>query len=98
MLKIKDNMDLKELEKFGFKYKKNDFCNEYSYQPRLDCNVIVYETDFISSYDGYLIHPKRVILLNPSAFYCEDKEKQEKHFNSICYKLIQAGIVEKVSN
>lgn len=98
MLKIKDNMDLKELEKFGFKYKKDDFCNEYSYQPRLDCNVIVYETDFISSYDGYLIQPKRVILLNPSAFYCEDKEKQEKHFNSICYKLIQADIVEKVSD
>lgn len=25
MLKIKDNVNLKELEKFGFKYKKNEY-------------------------------------------------------------------------
>lgn len=32
MLKIKDNVDLKELEKFGFKYTQNNFNNYVAYQ------------------------------------------------------------------
>lgn len=32
MLKIKDNVDLKELEKFGFVYVKNDFNGYKAYQ------------------------------------------------------------------
>ena len=36
MLKIKDNVDLKELEKFGFKYEDNDYRKE-----KIDLDYII---------------------------------------------------------
>lgn len=100
-LKIKDNVDLKVLENYGFKYYKDEedsnWCFWY-YRPRLDCDVTIYEKDVTSPYDGRLIHPKRIVLLNPLAGYCEDREKQEKSFKRICKRLINADLVEVISN
>ena len=95
-LKIKDNVDLKELENCGFKYYKDLNPKRYSCEPRLDCDLTIYEDDFISPYEGYIIHPKRIVLLNPSAGYCEDRKKQEKTFKQICNRLIKADLAEKV--
>ena len=50
MLKIKDNVDLKELEKFGFKYEDNDYRKE-----RTDLDYIIDGDDkeiFIASTYG----------------------------------------------
>ena len=47
MLKIKDNVDLKELEKFGFRYFKNEF-NDYE----------VYEIDNWNSWLGVNVKDK----------------------------------------
>lgn len=40
MLKIKDNVDLKELEKFGFK--DDDYKGKYYYRTKLDQPLIIY--------------------------------------------------------
>ena len=39
MLKIKDNIDLKELEKFGFIYFEDNDCKEYRY--KIDCSEML---------------------------------------------------------
>lgn len=100
-LKIKDNVGLKVLENYGFKYydfKDEEFINRWNCQPRLDCNVTIYEKDMISPYDGHLIHSERIVLLNPSAGYCEDREKQKKSFKRICKRLINANLVEVIQD
>ena len=51
MLKIKDNVDLKELEKFGFEYHKYYNC----YQKRIyesDCSLVV-DADRIIYHENY---------------------------------------------
>ena len=51
MLKIKDNVDLKELEKFGFVY--NKFYNAYQKQIyESDCNLIV-DADRVIYHENY---------------------------------------------
>lgn len=73
MLKIKDNIDLKELEKFGFREKTN---NKYE-KGRL--------------FDQYMeIQEDRIIAIYTS----DDKGIDE----DTLYDLIQAGLVEKVSD
>lgn len=50
MLKIKENVDLKELEKFGFEYNRNDnFYSKEIYES--DCRLIV-DADRIICYDN----------------------------------------------
>lgn len=56
MLKIKDNVDLKELEKFGFKYVKNSnypmLSNEEYYYDYIG-TIAIYETrDIIVKHTG----------------------------------------------
>lgn len=51
MLKIKDDVDLKKLEKFGFRYTKNK--NSYIKEIYVgDCDLIV-DADKILYYDNY---------------------------------------------
>lgn len=51
MLKIKDNVDLKELEKFGFKYDRyNNFFSKEIYES--DCRLVV-DADKVICYDNY---------------------------------------------
>ena len=80
MLKIKDNVDLKELEKFGFAYFINN-CGTYGYSINLlkgYVTIIEKDNEFHSSFD------ERRIPLNIT--------------QDLLYDLIQAGIVEKVSD
>lgn len=98
MLKIKDDVDLKELEKYGFKYFENDFCKGYIYDPKYYINIEVLEEDFMSHYGDYVVEPKRILLLNPGTGYSENKEEQKRVFDKICSKLIKDGLVEKVGN
>lgn len=73
MLKIKDNIDLKELEKFGFR-------NEIGFLQK-DAESITYyinkDTRFIEIWDYY---------------------DDEVVLDDTLYDLIQAGLVEKVSD
>jgi hypothetical protein len=91
MLKIKDNVDLKELEKFGFEYENEEECvgsfedddyEEYFYEwyewnnEDGKCNIKVKSNN-------------EIVLLNIDDYYNDD-------VLDCIYDLIQAGLVEKV--
>lgn len=82
MLKIKDNIDLKELEKFGLKkrtkyYTNNQICVEPNSRYVLCCNV------------GYSAYGEFVP--NKNMF-----NSQRLFIGNVLFDLIQAGLVEKV--
>lgn len=81
MLKIKDNLDLKELEKFGFEYDEDN--NYYFYYgfTRANCN---------SEMRMYINKDDRIITTGFDMYVAEDK------IHDKIYDLIQAGLVEKV--
>lgn len=90
MLKIKDNVDLKELEKFGFKHIKN---NHY----RKDINYkFVYSTDKEIISIG--ISPTREIikLKSVSCYGVTYLSKKLRLFKKDIKDLIEASLVEKV--
>lgn len=80
MLKIKDNVDLKELENYGFVYDKRIKCYYGGYSNR-ELHLRVYEDDINREIKMY--EPFR------------DVEDEENNIE-ILYDLIQAGLVEKV--
>ena len=83
MLKVRDNVDLKELEKFGFIYYEDKDFKEY--RREIDCSErleVEKETRIIHLYID-------------DEYYC--CWTGSKTFDLI-YDLIQAGIVEKVSD
>ena len=88
MLKIKDNVDLKELEKFGFNIFETTagtvtmiiYCTRYF---KKDINIQIYGDEIIE-YNEY-VFPRRIMLNSHSI----------KTFD-VLYDLIQAGLVEKV--
>lgn len=85
MLKIKDNIELKELEKFGFKYEVNGCGTEY--YAKINEEV---------EYTGY---GHIVIVINEKEFpNHKNKEKMiPRHIPiDLLFDLIQAGLVEKV--
>lgn len=94
MLKIKDNIDLKELEKYGFKKHKRDdkdvivskWVMERYYEER--SNSYSLNPMPIINITGTLGGYKRVDLLLRCGF--------EQMTLDILYDLIQAGLVEKV--
>lgn len=82
MLKIKDNVDLKELEKFEFKYKENKRlpCNStFDWNDMLEVKGAK-EQIYVKAFD------KREITVYSTCGIALDK----------LYDLIQAGLVEKV--
>ena len=84
MLKIKDNVDLKELEKFGF-LKWENGCGTIGYSKyfvRGSINIIEKDKEFDNEYNN-----ERVI-----------KDNDVIHDVDIIYDLIQAGLVEKVED
>jgi hypothetical protein len=87
MLKIKDDVDLKELEKFGFKtIKAEDEVIEYAYIPTKrnhSVNIHIYG-DNIMPWNKYTFS-RKIVLSNHT----------QKTFD-ILFDLIQAGLVEKV--
>lgn len=86
MLKIKDEVDLKELEKFGFKNKEPGFKNCYI----KNIDYTDYEYNKI-----YIMKSNRLIRLG----HYQDEYGATDTLNlDIIYDLIQAGLVEKVSD
>lgn len=81
MLKIRDNVDLDELEKFGFEYDED--INQYFYYgfTRADCN---------SEIRMYVDKKDRIITTGFDVYVHEGK------IHDKIYDLIQAGLVEKV--
>lgn len=95
MLKIKDDVDLKELEKFGFKNTINDTWIKYTAN-----SDERYKT-------GILINPMNKEIQNQIVHYtdnfCELDEIEEGYIDltselDVLYDLIQAELVEKVED
>ena len=85
MLKIKDNVDLKELEKFGFKYTENkhpmgDFSN---YKKLIGGNIVL-----IIGARGRLMLTDMTTESNFTYIFSDGLD--------VLFDLIQAGLVEKV--
>ena len=90
MLKIKDNVDLKELEKYGFVYcKRNDYgkiTNEIIYRNnKEDINI------FVDDNNEYI--PRILFMMNDISSY---QESTCFMFSNTLYDLIKADLVEKV--
>lgn len=85
MLKIKDNIDLKELEKFGLKsmiFGDGDFALKYKWvYTDKKCLYSTDEEDTIRELD-----------------IMEDREIRSSFDVDLLYDLIQAGLVEKARN
>ena len=98
MLKIKDNVNLKELEKYGFKF--NQFPNK---------DVVQYKTNNnpLNICDITFFKKDRQLQFNlKSGYWCDDIDMLEMEYQNItnsynCFKklideLIKDGLVEKV--
>ncbi len=99
MLKIKDNVDLKELEKFGFKLNKD---NEYEYKNYypLEDDGTRYEDENGFDYN-WRISISRIFnrelwieIINNDCSYHNEGPDIDGLFDKV-YDLIQAGLIEK---
>ena len=109
MLKIKDNVDLKELEKFGFKrveFRKmfSDYVRSYQHEVKNFIDICDYhkcmQTDTIIIHDKDSVDYERniqIIIEDHSIVDFGGKivGMQEKTMSKL-FDLIQAGFVEKV--
>ena len=85
MLKIKEGVDLKELEKFGFEYYNEEPHSYYQWgEDRYVVSLLVYEK----------IDNRKIYVLTPYDYNSEDSRG---HLN-ILFELIKAGLVEKVGD
>jgi len=83
MLKIKDNVDLKELEKYGMVYNPSSECYDDHHN---FINLCIYESDRIIQID-----------INDSALgFSKEYAKSVIRAEYILYDLIKADLVEKV--
>ncbi len=86
MLKIKDNVDLKELEKYGLIYNSND-------DKRINCYIQDDEAWFPS---GLMVDKDtREIKLHSGEYDIPTRKWTGKH-TTILYDLIKDGLVEKI--
>lgn len=96
MLKIKDNVDLKELEKFGFEKIENDKKEIYSF--KLDENGLDMECCILVNDIDNVDRALRFMYYNSCDF--EDDEEEWINYDclipNVIYDLIQVGIVEKI--
>ena len=94
MLKIKDNVDLKELEKFGFEY--DDYLEEYV----KSINSLKTKGMFVPYvHTGELFIKKdRTIYDKISNNYWNVENEHKEAIDKIIHDLIQAGLVEKVED
>lgn len=94
MLKIKDNVDLKELEKFGFKKHKND--NDYTLVSKWGRLYVDGDSsDGHNSCGSWSFYPYIKILTN-RYIRTVNHWDFEQEINRTLFDLIQAGLVEKV--
>lgn len=92
MLKIKNNVDLKELEKFGFYYEEIDETLQDDKEPYIIKQYTTYKRGSADVYPLYIDIKTRIIddqYANP--------EYAEIVPADLIFDLIQAGLVEKVS-
>ena len=81
MLKIKDDIDLKELEKFGFS-KKRKYYRFENIAVEIETKYLLIQAINLDQYGGF----KAINGKNSSMI----------HINSKIYDLIKAGLVEKI--
>jgi len=91
MLKIKDNVDLKELEKFEFKY--NDEFGVGIYVKSRWYEEKVNDTIYGKSKQSF---SKRIALFEKDRKIIDSYSSQTKMDYDTLFDLIQAGLVEKV--
>ena len=94
MLKIKKNVDLKELEKFGFVYRKhyNDWIKLH-----YEKNYEDYVDNYIQIGNDKIFKPYTQILNGHDKEYCDKRQTNIKNeFLDTLYDLIKADLVEKV--
>ena len=87
MLKIKDNVDLKELEKFGFEYRDNNYKEQW----------VVIRPLNPKPYSKW--HKNCRTNMTIMTVYKLDRvltHSSHKDIDGILYDLIEAGLVEKV--
>ena len=82
MLKIKDDVDLKVLEKFGFKYDEEMNCYYKRCQGTFNKFIVLIEDDIDSVYG-------QIVFYNDRAF-------NTTLYLDTLYELIQEGLVEKI--
>lgn len=91
MLKIKDNVDLKELEKFGFEENTLLRTENEKYfllkQTNEDCSYFVDIFFIVNTIT-------RMLTFETSAYAIQDIDAED--FANVLFDLIQAGLVEKV--
>ena len=85
MLKIKDNVDLKELEKFGFELDGN------TYKYFIAKNKCVY----VCIHDRKLVRPELPVITSRIKEIFTSKKPYQK-LSGIMYELDKADLVEKV--
>ena len=83
MLKIKDNFDLKELEKFGFEYHKDRYQEKNQYIYKVPVNILMQSSPY-------------KIVLSVNIFTRELKISANWKAYDLLYDLIEKGLVEKV--
>lgn len=83
MLKIKDNVDLKELEKFGFEEVP---CGDY---------VKKFQDTMSGAINIRVFYDRMVYPISDLDIYNRGNENEIKMYD-LLYDLIQAGLVEKV--
>ena len=82
MLKIKDNVDLKELEKFGFDENQFGELSKIIYEGRRGQAFEIIINEFNRKIEGYA--------------YGADGDGEEQPIDDTLYDLIKADMVEKV--
>ena len=82
MLKIKDNVDLKELEKFGFQKNQYEELSKIIYEGRRGQAFEIIINEYNRRIDGY-------------SYGC-DGDGEEQPIDNTLYDLIKADLVEKV--
>lgn len=97
MLKIKDGIELKELEKFGF-YQSNEFMNSWNYElqvlePRE--NNFFGEEEY-STLTVQEFEPDGKTKTNKELTLMVDTDDECWYNIDIIFDLIQAGLVEKI--
>lgn len=82
MLKIKDSVDLKELEKFGFEKNEFDELSKIIYEGRRGQAFEIIINEFNRKIEGYA--------------YGADGDGEENYIDDTLYDLIKADMVDKV--
>lgn len=85
MLKIKDNVDLKELEKF-------DFC-EFEENTKIDGTRILYDKYCYKDFYLYITEDKKIY--GEQCDYIKGQVLANENFDTI-YDLIKSDLVEKI--